>query len=124
MRQYLDAFKAICLRIPADELLDAEKKQRFVDGLKPQVRREVLLKFPRTFAAAAAIADQYDRLADDHRFLSSSSDSSYTSGGPFARGPAIEYPSPSSAAATDPTAMELGTIQTWAGGGSRQRLPL
>ena len=123
VRQYLDAFKAICLRIPADELLDAEKQQHFVDGLKPQVSREVLLKFPRTFAAAAAIADQYDRLAYDHSFLSSSSDSSYTSGGPFALGPDIKYPS-SSSAATGPTAMELGAIQTWAGGGSRQRPPL
>ena len=61
VRQYLDTFNALCLRIQADQLLDAEKKQRFLDGLKPRVRREVLLRFPDTFEQAAKLADQQDQ---------------------------------------------------------------
>ena len=69
MRGYLDAFKAVCFRIPVEQLLDAKKKQRFVDGLKPYVRSQVLLKFPDTFSAAAEIADQVDRVSYDYKFL-------------------------------------------------------
>ncbi len=70
VKQYIDVFRSICFRIPTEQLLDAEKKQRFVDGLKPYVRTQVLLKFPHTFDEAAELADQIDRVSNDYKYLS------------------------------------------------------
>ena len=117
VRQYLDTFMAVCFRIPADQLLDAEKKQRFLDGLKPYVRREVLLKFPGTFAQAAELADQYDRVAFDYRLFSTAKPSRPpghrpNSSVPFAAGNG------------GPAPMELGTIQVSQRRESSERKPL
>jgi hypothetical protein len=109
VRGYLDTFKSICFRIPADQLLDAEKKQRFIEGLKPYVRSQVLLKFPDSFSAAAEMADQVDRVSYDYKFM-------YTAPRQFqlrpqAPGPRGIQTGSSSTTSSAPAPMEIGTIQ-------------
>lgn len=109
VRGYLDAFKSICFRIPADQLLDAEKKQRFIEGLKPYVRSQVLLKFPDSFSAAAEMADQVDRVSYDYKFM-------YTAPRQFTPRPQASsqrgfQTGNSSATSSVPAPMEIGAIQ-------------
>lgn len=103
VRAYLDLFRSVCLRIPAEQMLDAEKKQRFVEGLKPYVRTQVMLRFPATFDDAAKLADQFDRAVYD------------ANPSPLRHGRNGNYvprPMTPSSTAPAPVPMEVDTLQT------------
>lgn len=65
VQRYIKEFTDICLEIP--DLHSSEQFHRFVQGLKPNVRREVELQDPLTFNEATRIAERIDAISFAHR---------------------------------------------------------
>jgi hypothetical protein len=86
VQRYLENFTALCLEIT--DLHPTEQLHRFVDGLKPHVRREVELRDAHTFEDAASMAERVDNI-------------SFSTRGPTASTPQFQR-------ASDP--MELGNL--------------
>lgn len=61
VRNYVQRFTELCLEIP--DLGETEQLDRFVRGLRVEVRREVDLHDPKTFNEAAKIAERWDCIA-------------------------------------------------------------
>ena len=91
VRKYSSEFMAVCLEVP--DLSDAEQLDRFIRGLKPDVRREVELRNPTSFAEALSIADRVDAITYATTHYNSRSN----------RFLPVRPP--------DPTPMELGAMQ-------------
>jgi hypothetical protein len=65
VRRYIQEFTDLCLEIP--DLHPSEQFHRFVQGLKPNVRREVELQDPQTFDEATKVAERVDSISFAHR---------------------------------------------------------
>lgn len=61
VQNYVQKFTELCLEIP--DLGEVEQLDRFVRGLRLEVRREVDLHEPQTFQEAAKIAERWDSIA-------------------------------------------------------------
>ncbi|GAB4819684.1 hypothetical protein N2152v2_006730 [Parachlorella kessleri] len=58
--KYISQFDSYCLQIPQQDMTDPEVKQRFMDGLKPDIAYRVRLQFPKSCREAMALAEQVD----------------------------------------------------------------
>ncbi len=58
--KYISQFDSYCLQIPQQDMTDPEVKQRFMDGLKPEIAYRVRLQFPKSCREAMALAEQVD----------------------------------------------------------------
>ena len=74
---YIAEFNKLCIRI--DDIAEAEKLDRFVRGLKPNVRKEVKIKNPQTMIEAVKLAQTVDNIEWSERFANASSKQSYAS---------------------------------------------
>lgn len=95
VQAYTSRFRALCLEI--DDLSDAEKRYRYLEGLKDRVRLEVLQRQCNTFDEMCTVAVHWDSL-DFHVRGPRQSSSSY-------------YPRPAAASHSGPTPMDLGAMQ-------------
>lgn len=61
VQSYVQKFTELCLEIP--DLGEVEQLDRFIRGLRTEVRREVDLHDPQSFNEAAKIAERWDSIA-------------------------------------------------------------
>lgn len=59
---YVHRFHEAMLKLPADQIVDADLRHRFISGLKPNTQLQVKIANPTTLQEAMNVADRIDRV--------------------------------------------------------------
>jgi hypothetical protein len=105
VRAYAHKMQDLALQIP--NMHDEELLDRFVRGLKPRTRQEVVMREPTSFEKAVQLADRYDSLfMPGFGFNRQPSGSTSVS---YRRDPVLT--TPADASSSGPVPMEIGAVK-------------